>query len=87
VTKSGTNEFHGSVYGTYRDGDWFGNNPEGSKFNGFTKEKTYGMTWAARSSRTSCSSSPTTRSSAVRAGRRSLAAPRWAANADYSWLT
>lgn len=44
VTKSGTNEFHGSVYGTYRDGDWFGDNPEGQPFNGFTKEKTYGMT-------------------------------------------
>ncbi len=44
VTKSGTNEFHGSVYGTYRDGDWFGDNPEGLPFNGFTKEKTYGMT-------------------------------------------
>lgn len=44
VTKSGTNEFHGSVYGTYRDGDWFGKNPEGKKFNGFNDEKTYGMT-------------------------------------------
>ncbi len=44
VTKSGTNDFHGSVYGTYRDGDWFGDNPEGQPFNGFTKEKTYGMT-------------------------------------------
>ncbi len=44
VTKSGTNEFHGSVYGTYRDGDWFGDNPEGQPFNGFTKEETYGMT-------------------------------------------
>ncbi|MEN5263717.1 TonB-dependent receptor [Stenotrophomonas sp. TWI587] len=44
VTKSGTNEFHGSVYGTYRDGDWFGDNPEGQPFKGFTKEKTYGMT-------------------------------------------
>ena len=44
VTKSGTNEFHGSVYGTYRDGDWFGDNPEGQPFNGFTKEQTYGMT-------------------------------------------
>jgi hypothetical protein len=45
VTKSGTNEFHGSVYGTYRDGDWFGKNPFGDKFNGFTKESTYGATF------------------------------------------
>jgi len=45
VTKSGTNEFHGSVYGSYRDGSWFGDNPaDGSKFNGFDSEKTYGMT-------------------------------------------
>ncbi|MCR6626711.1 MAG: TonB-dependent receptor [Pseudoxanthomonas sp.] len=49
VTKSGTNEFHGSVYGTYRDGDWFGNNPPpttaaNKKFNGFTEEETYGFT-------------------------------------------
>ena len=44
VTKSGTNEFHGSFYGSYRDGDWFGDNPEGQPFNGFTEEKTYGVT-------------------------------------------
>ncbi|WP_249405565.1 TonB-dependent receptor [Stenotrophomonas sp. CFBP 13718] len=44
VTKSGTNEVHGSVYGTYRDGDWFGDNPEGQPFKGFTKEETYGVT-------------------------------------------
>ena len=44
VTKSGTNEFHGSVYGSYRDGSWFGDNPDGSKFNGFDSEKTYGVT-------------------------------------------
>jgi hypothetical protein len=32
------------VYGTYRDKDWFGKNPEGKQFNGFNDEKTYGMT-------------------------------------------
>ena len=45
VTKSGTNEFHGSLYGTYRDGDWFGDNPNGTPFNGFNKEETYGATF------------------------------------------
>lgn len=45
VTKSGTNEFHGSIYGAYRDGEWFGDDPEGNKFNGFTKEETYGATF------------------------------------------
>ena len=45
VTKSGTNEFHGSVYGTFRDGDWFGDNPlTGAPFAEFTDEKTYGFT-------------------------------------------
>ena len=33
MTKSGTNEFHGSIYGTYRDGSWFGDDPKGEKFN------------------------------------------------------
>ncbi len=45
VTKSGTNQFHGSLYGTYRDGDWFGNNPEGKPFAGFDTEETYGFTF------------------------------------------
>ncbi|RZA21620.1 MAG: TonB-dependent receptor [Lysobacteraceae bacterium] len=45
VTKSGTNEFHGSLYGTYRDNSWFGDNPLGAKFNGFDSEQTYGVTF------------------------------------------
>lgn len=43
VTKSGTNQFHGAVYGKWRDGDWFGKDPKGNKFNGFTKESDYGF--------------------------------------------
>lgn len=45
VTKSGTNNFSGSVYTYYRDGDWFGDDPTGATFNGFTKEETYGGTF------------------------------------------
>jgi len=54
VTKSGTNEFHGSVYGTYRDGDWFGDYPArvagatidvtGLPFDEYDDEKTWGVT-------------------------------------------
>ena len=45
VTKSGTNEFHGSVYGNYRDGEWFGKHPlTNADFTEFTEEKTYGFT-------------------------------------------
>jgi hypothetical protein len=46
VTKSGTNEFSGSVYGTYRDGDWVRETDDrGVVFNGFEKEETYGFTF------------------------------------------
>ena len=54
VTKSGTNEFHGSLYGMYRDSDWFGDYPArvagstldvtGLPFDEFDQEKTYGFT-------------------------------------------
>lgn len=54
VTKSGTNEFHGSVYGSYRDGDWFGDYPAriagstldvtGLPFDEYDDEKTWGVT-------------------------------------------
>ncbi len=46
VTKSGGNEYHGSVYGYYRDGDWFGEHPlTGADFSEFTDEQTYGATF------------------------------------------
>ncbi len=45
VTKSGTNEFHGSIYGLYRDNDMVRKNENGSKFTGFEDEKTYGVTF------------------------------------------
>lgn len=46
VTKSGTNEFHGSVYGVYRDKDMVGDNPTNdAPFTGFNDERTYGMTF------------------------------------------
>lgn len=45
VTKSGTNDFSGSVYYLYRDQDWVRDNADGSPFNGFIDEETYGGTF------------------------------------------
>ena len=54
VTKSGTNEFHGSIYGLRRDANWFGDYPArvagsalnvtGLPFDEFDKDTTFGVT-------------------------------------------
>ena len=44
VTKSGTNEFHGSIYYSFRDKDWVRENLRGVRFTGFDSETTYGAT-------------------------------------------
>ncbi len=45
VTKSGTNEFHGSVYGVYRDKKMVGDDRDGNDFTGFKDEQTKGFTF------------------------------------------
>lgn len=44
VTKSGTNEFSGSVYGLYRQNDWSGEGESGVRPQLFDDETTYGFT-------------------------------------------
>jgi hypothetical protein len=44
VTKSGTNDIHGTVYAVYRNKSWFGDNLNNQGFTGFDNEKTYGFT-------------------------------------------
>ncbi|MCC5885443.1 MAG: TonB-dependent receptor, partial [Gammaproteobacteria bacterium] len=44
VTRSGTNDFEGSLYYIYRDNDWTGKR-DGSRFTGFEDEKTIGLTF------------------------------------------
>lgn len=45
VTKSGTNEFHGTLYYAFRDKDWVRKELRGVEFTGFESETTYGGTF------------------------------------------
>jgi len=46
VTKSGTNDFHGSIYGAYTDGSsMIGKGPSDAKYTGFDENKTWGVTF------------------------------------------
>lgn len=45
VTRSGTNNYSGTVYYTFRDKDWVREDLRGQIFNGFDKEETYGFTF------------------------------------------
>lgn len=88
VTKSGTkNHFHGSVYGYYRDSEWFGEFPArvagaatdvtGLEFDEFDHEQTYGMTFGGPIVEDRLSSSRTTKnSSGPKSGRRAEASAR-----------
>ncbi|MDN5925240.1 MAG: carboxypeptidase-like regulatory domain-containing protein, partial [Xanthomonadales bacterium] len=44
VTKSGTNQFHGSVYYVYQNADMVGDTADGSEFEGFSRKWTGGIT-------------------------------------------
>ncbi|MET0271411.1 MAG: carboxypeptidase regulatory-like domain-containing protein, partial [Phenylobacterium sp.] len=44
VTKSGTNEFHGSILGEYSDQDYIGDKSDGQAFTNIFKEKTWAAT-------------------------------------------
>lgn len=47
ITKSGTNEFHGSLYYAYTNADdLIGENASGRKWTGFTKDSTYGASFS-----------------------------------------
>ncbi len=44
VTKSGTNDFKGSLSAYYQNANWVGDDAQGRDFNGFDDELTYGFT-------------------------------------------